>query len=162
MSELQSSTITVTRSLQKPRADVWRALTAEIHEWWPKDYYIGPYEKAEPAGIRFEARVGGLLVEDWGEGDGLVWGTVIACKKDSMILVAGDSTGQWGGLNRAYSEYRLKDEDGGTTITFKHEAWGVVPESTAKSLGSGWGLLMDCLCRWAEAGERPERPPTVS
>lgn len=162
MSELQQSTIEISRTVKKPRADVWRGLTAEIQEWWPKEYYIGPYEKIEPLGIRLEARIGGLFAEDWGDGDGLVWGTVIACKKDTMILIAGDSTPQWGGPNRGYSEYRLADEDGGTKVTFKHDAWGVVSESTSTSLEAGWELLMDCLCRWVESGERPERPLSIS
>ena len=162
MTDLQTSQIEVIRTLAKPPADVWRALTAEIQEWWPKDYYIGPYEKVEPVGISLDARIGGLFAEDWGDGDGLVWGTVIACRKNSMLLVAGDSTGQWGGPNRGYSEYRLEDVDGQTRIAFKHEAWGKVSDATASSLEEGWKLLMDCLGRWVDAGERPERPPSVA
>lgn len=162
MAEIDTQEIEVIRTISKPRSDVWRGLTREIQEWWPKDFYIGPYENIEPLGISLDARIGGLLAEDWGDGDGLVWGTVIACRKDSMLLVAGDSTGQWGGPNRGYSEYRLKDVDGKTQITFKHEAWGQVPASTASSLDEGWNTLMDCLGRWVELGERPERPPSVT
>src|SRR4051794_15154403 len=48
---------------------VWSSLVEETTFWWPKDFYTSAKTKA----FRIEPRLGGLMYEDWGNGEGLVW-----------------------------------------------------------------------------------------
>jgi DNA-binding transcriptional ArsR family regulator len=51
-----------------PPERVWKSLVEETAFWWPREYYANPEAQA----FRIEPRLGGLIYEDWGNGDGLV------------------------------------------------------------------------------------------
>lgn len=162
MDHFEQATISVTRTFTKDASTVWHALTAGIAEWWPKDFYIGTYDGIDPVGVVLDPTPGGLFVERWGEGNGLLWGTVITAHAPKLLALVGDSTPQFGGPNRAFTEFRLAAaEGGGTALEFSHSAYGVVSSDTSDSLESGWSLLLDHLVRWVESGEHPERPASV-
>ncbi len=52
---------------------VWHALVEETTHWWPRDFYTGPAQ-----GFHLEARIGGRVYEDWGDGAGVIWYHVFA------------------------------------------------------------------------------------
>ena len=47
-------------------------------------------------------------------------------------------------------QYRLKEVDGGTLITFRHTALGLFPDGYRDALGQGWTLLFARLRRRVE------------
>jgi uncharacterized protein YndB with AHSA1/START domain len=47
-------------------------------------------------------------------------------------------------------QYRLTEIDGGTLITFRHSAFGFVPEDQKEGLGSGWAHLLARVRQQAE------------
>jgi hypothetical protein len=49
-------------------------------------------------------------------------------------------------------QYRLKEVDGGTLLTFRHTALGFVPDDYRKGLSAGWTPLLERVRREAEAG----------
>jgi hypothetical protein len=53
-------------------------------------------------------------------------------------------------------QYRLKDVDGGTLITFRHAALGFVPDDYREGLSRGWTPLLERVRRRAE-GTRNNR-----
>lgn len=162
MAHLEQATISITRTFTKDAHVVWHALTAGIAEWWPKDFYIGTYDGIDPVGVELDPTPGGLFVERWGGGNGLLWGTVITANAPKVLTLVGDSTPQFGGPNRAFTEFRLTNADGnGTALEFSHSAYGVVSTETSGSLESGWSQLLDHLVRWVESGAHPERPASV-
>ena len=47
-------------------------------------------------------------------------------------------------------QYRLKEVNGGTQITFRHSAFGVVPDDVRQGLSKGWTPLLERIRRSAE------------
>jgi hypothetical protein len=47
-------------------------------------------------------------------------------------------------------QYRLKDVDGGTLITFRHSAFGMIPEDQRQGLTEGWNHMHDAARKRAE------------
>lgn len=162
MAEFQTATVALSRTFTKSRETVWEALTAGIQNWWPKEFYIGTYDGIAPEGIELDSRVGGLFVERWGGGDGLLWATVITSVTPRHLLLVGDSAPQFGGPNRAFTEFKLSEAGEGCELAFTHSPHGVVSEATAGTLEVGWNTLLDHLVKWVEEGVHPERPPSVT
>ena len=48
-------------------------------------------------------------------------------------------------------QYRLKESNGGTLITFRHSAFGFVPDEYREGLARGWTALLERVRKHAEA-----------
>src|SRR4030095_5784962 len=122
--------------IAKPQAAVWKAFTAKIHSWWPKDFYV----TESPQRIVFEVKPGGRLYEDSGKGNGLVWYHVIALNAPNSITLAGFIAPPFGGpatslLNVSFSA----KEELATEMEVTDSTFGCLedPEATAE----GWRSL---------------------
>jgi uncharacterized protein YndB with AHSA1/START domain len=62
--------------IHAPIERVWSALTTSMGFWWGAPYLLG-----EPRDIICDGRLGGMIREDWGNGDGAVWGFITQWKK---------------------------------------------------------------------------------
>ncbi|MEM7305071.1 MAG: SRPBCC domain-containing protein [Planctomycetota bacterium] len=142
-------------AIEAPRERVWKALVEETSLWWHRDFYTAP----DPTGFAIEPKLGGWMFESWGEGNGLIWGTVGGLRAPSFLQVVGDTSKEWGGPNRNVMTWRLDEKEGspGTTVLrLEHSIFGHVSDGTAASLEAGWlQLFGDCLKPFAETGERP-------
>jgi hypothetical protein len=89
------------------------------------------------------------MYEDWGAGEGTIWGTVIGLRTEEVLEVAGDSSPEWGGPNRGLMRWDLVASDEQpetTTLRFRHAVHGHVSSDTLGSLDEGWRLLFgECL-----------------
>jgi uncharacterized protein YndB with AHSA1/START domain len=94
------------------REKVWKALVEKTTKWWPKDFYAGKEAKS----FSIEARLGGLMYEDWGEGAGLVWYTVIGLDPPRSIDLAGQLTPAFGGPATTMLRIALDEADEKRTI----------------------------------------------
>jgi hypothetical protein len=47
-------------------------------------------------------------------------------------------------------QYRLAPAVGGTLITFKHSAMGLIPDEHRAGVQTGWAHVLDCVRRAAE------------
>jgi hypothetical protein len=47
--------------------------------------------------------------------------------------------------------YRLKEVDGGTEISFRHSAFGLIPEDHRGRMGEGWRSLLSRIRTRTEA-----------
>ena len=47
-------------------------------------------------------------------------------------------------------QYRLKEVDGGTLITLKHSAFGIVPDGYREGTSKGWKLILERTKQSAE------------
>lgn len=143
-----------------PRDAVWRSLTEQIAEWWPAKFYVG----RAPRRFAIEPQVGGRVYEDWGDGEGLLFGSVTVYQRSEMLQWVGDMSADYGGPARSVTTFRLTDgrKDGHTHLSFHDTPYGILGEPVLAGLEPGWKwLLRECFLPYAERGERPERPATV-
>ena len=88
--------------IEAPRERVWRALVDQTTDWWHKDFYTAPAE-----GFFLQPKLGGWMYEDWGKGNGLMWGTVTGVRAPEMLQVVGDLNADWGGPRRGIMDWTL-------------------------------------------------------
>jgi hypothetical protein len=50
-------------------------------------------------------------------------------------------------------QYRLKESDGGTLITFRHTALGFLPEDQKAGINTGWASMNDRVRSHAESSK---------
>ncbi len=135
---------------------VWTALTDDIGRWWHPAFYTG----GKVGDMRLESILGGRMVEEWGEGEGLVWGVVNGLERGRRLEVVNDTSRAWGGPSRGHFSWTLEDAGEGTVVRFEQSQFGVVSEQTASSLDSGWSFLFErCLKPWIEEGQDPATVP---
>jgi len=139
--------------IDAPTERVWKALVEETPEWWRPEFCTDPSAEA----FRIEARVGGRAWEDWGDGQGQIWGIVNGVRRGSYLQIVGDSSKEWGGPHRSIMTYRLTEEGGESVLRLEHSIFGVVDEKTKASLTEGWRFLLhDCMKAYVETGKRPD------
>lgn len=140
-----------------PPERVWRAIVDEIGSWWHRDFHIGP----EPRRFRIEPRLGGRMGETWGDGEGLVWGTIVGLRRNAELQMVGVLAPQFGGPANLISTWTLTPKDGGTVLRFEESTWGAAGAKTSASLEIGWRFLLErCLKTWVETGKPVTEPFT--
>ncbi|HVS62428.1 MAG TPA: SRPBCC domain-containing protein [Thermoanaerobaculia bacterium] len=148
------ATVLVETRIAADPETVWRALTAEMGEWWPDAFYTGG--KPEGRTLRFDARPGGSMVEDWGEGQGLMWGQVATVDRPRKLEVVGYAFPQWGGPSTWLGTWDLEADGDGTVVRFSEAAVGRITESYGAEKEKGWRFLFDgALKAYVEGTEPP-------
>jgi hypothetical protein len=115
-------------------AHAWEYYFNQVNSWWSKEHYSSPKTKR----FIIETFIGGRVYEDFGEGDGLVWGTVIGANYLHSIDILGYLTRSFGGPAISYEKYSFDADGQNTKLTYTMDIVGAVPESTVKSLKEGW------------------------
>ncbi|QBD83175.1 SRPBCC domain-containing protein [Ktedonosporobacter rubrisoli] len=124
---------------------VFRALTQEIDSWWDKKYSTIKQGK-----VVLEAELGKRMYEDWGNGNGSVFGTVTYLEKDKILEIEGhlgmDKPSQ--GLLR----FELIPQGTATLLKIKHRATGIIRPYAIHVFAQGWKNLFEvCLPAYLEA-----------
>lgn len=133
--------------LNVPRDKAWEALV-DVSGWWCH-YFADTRPK-----MSLDARVGGKFFEDWGDGQGCLWGTVTYVKKHEVLRLSGPL-----GMDTPVSsvfEFRLAEKKGKTRLSLTHRCIGLIDRKWAKSHKNGWKELWKHLRRFAEEGVRFE------
>ena len=102
-----------------------------------------------PLPMTIEARPGGRWFRDLGHDNGHFWGSVQAIKRPTLLEITGPLFMSAPVVSNV--QYRLKEVDGGTLITFRHSALGFVPDDIREGLSRGWTPLLERVRRGAEA-----------
>jgi len=137
--------------IDAPRREVWRMLTEEVHQWWPRDFYAS----ADPRGMRFDATLGGRLYEEAADGGGVVWYTVIAVTPGASVDLAGHLTAAYGGPAQTLLRLALREQGRGTVLELSDSVVGNVGDRTAATLEEGWRALFEAgLKQFVEAAQR--------
>ena len=102
-----------------------------------------------PLPMTIEARPGGRWFRDLGQDNGHFWGSVQAIKRPTLLEITGPLFMSAPIVSNV--QYRLKEVDGGTLITFRHSALGFVPDDVREGLSRGWTPLLERVRRRAEA-----------
>jgi uncharacterized protein YndB with AHSA1/START domain len=102
-----------------------------------------------PLSMVIEARPGGRWFRDLGQNNGHLWGHVQAIKRPTLLEITGPLFMSSAVVSNV--QYRLKEIAGGTLITFRHSAFGFVPDDYREGLSRGWTPLLERIRKQAEA-----------
>jgi uncharacterized protein YndB with AHSA1/START domain len=102
-----------------------------------------------PLPMTIEAWPGGRWFRDLGDHNGHFWGHVQAIKRPTLLEITGPLFLSTAVVSNV--QYRLKEGNGGTLITFRHTAFGFVPDDVRQGLGRGWTPLLERVRKQAEA-----------
>jgi uncharacterized protein YndB with AHSA1/START domain len=94
-----------------------------------------------PMPMKLEPWPGGRWYRDLGNDNGHFWGNVQAIKRPTLIEISGPLFASYPLLSNV--QYRLKESDGGTLISFKHTALGVMDEQHREGVVHGWSSLLE-------------------
>jgi DNA-binding transcriptional ArsR family regulator/uncharacterized protein YndB with AHSA1/START domain len=120
-----------------------------IGDWWPHRFRDG-------SSVALEPWVGGRFMEDFADGSGALYGTVVLLDRPSALRVSGPM-GMTGAVAGAWTVRCADDGEGGraTRVTLEHSAYGDVDEDTRTAYTEGWGEVLDLLAtRSAQAPRR--------
>ena len=112
---------------------------------------MGPLNAAPdgtPMKMKLEAWPGGRWFRDLGDNNGHYWGAVQAIKHPTLLEITGPLFMSHPVANNV--QYRLKEVDGGTLMTFRHSAFGVIPDDQRQGLTQGWDHLHQAIRARAE------------
>ena len=74
-------------------AKVWQALVKDTTVWWPQTFYTSAKTKR----FVIEPKLGGMMGEITGPGEGLVWYNVIGVEKNVSLILLGCLLPPWAG-----------------------------------------------------------------
>jgi uncharacterized protein YndB with AHSA1/START domain len=99
--------------------------------------------------MKIEPWPGGRWYRDLGDDNGHLWAHVQAIKRPTLLEFAGPLMGSFPFVNNV--QYRLSEVNGGTLITFRHTAMGLLTEEHRKGMPKGWAAMNERVKRFAEA-----------
>ena len=103
----------------------------------------------KPLPMKLEAFPGGRWYRETGNNTGHFWGHVQAIKRPALLEITGPLFMSMPVVSNV--QYRLKEVEGGTLISFRHAAFGFIPDDLRQGLTGGWTMLHTRICRQAEA-----------
>lgn len=113
---------------------------------------VGPAHESPtgaPLSLVLEPWPGGRWWRDLGAGNGHLWGLVQAIKRPTLLEICGPLFMSAPVLSNV--QYRLAPDAGGTLMTFRHSAFGLVPDEYREGLAEGWVPLLERVQAQAEA-----------
>lgn len=102
-----------------------------------------------PMPMIIETRPGGRWFRDLGGDNGHFWGFVQSIRRPELLEIWGPLFMSTAAANNVI--YRLTEQGGGTTISFKHTVFGPVPDELRQRMAPGWSAVHARAKRQAEA-----------
>jgi len=141
---IDNLTLTVTQEIH-----VRSSLTATFAALLEQMGAANETHDGSPMPMTIEAWPGGRWFRDLGDKNGHFWGHVQAIKRPTLLEITGPLFMSYPVVSNL--QYRLKQVDGGTLITFRHTAFGLIPDEHRAGLSSGWTHLLEGVRTRAEA-----------
>jgi len=114
----------------------------DMDAWWPLRFREG-------ATVLLEPEIGGRYWEDWGQGDGALYATVVAFHRPVLLGLRGPH-GMEGPVNGVIT-YELEPVDGGTVVRLSHRVVGLLDDATRAGYIEGWPRVLAALRLHAES-----------
>lgn len=123
-------------SIAAERSRVWQAISTKASEWWPSEFVTS--ERTERFVI--EAKLGGRAFEDFGNGDGLVWYSVIGVDTERQLNMAGHLLPPFGGPATTALSLTLVTQNQGTLLKVRDDRFGILGGASPVD---GWRIVFD-------------------
>lgn len=105
--------------------------------------------------MKIEAWPGGRWYRDLGENNGHLWAHVQAIKRPTLLEFAGPLFASYPFVSNV--QYRLSAKNGGTLISFRHTALGMIEEQQRESVNKGWTMMNERVRKHAESSSSSSR-----
>lgn len=152
--EARVATLQMAVDIDAPVEAAWKALTANMNEWWPESFFGGGTEGQRR--VVLEAEPGGRMYEEWQGGGGLLWGTVVTVEPQKMLQILGHQFPNWGGPSAWYGTWEFSASGDGTRLQFSESAVGRLPDGYMADKDKGWNFLWATLKAHLEGTAAPE------
>jgi uncharacterized protein YndB with AHSA1/START domain len=136
---ITTTTVFIELNIKAKKTRVWQALTEETGIWWKKDFYTNPKTRE----FVLESRLGGLMYEDAGEEEGLVWASVIGIDSPNSLQLKGQLSPKFGGPAISFMKIQLEDSEGSTLLKITDTIFGSISENLQKNLTEGWQAIFE-------------------
>jgi hypothetical protein len=90
-----------------------------------------------------EPWAGGRWFRDRGDGIQHLWGHLQVIKPPVLIELSGPMFMSYPAINHV--EIKLNQISGGTSVTLRHRAIGMIDPEHRENIGTGWGQMLDQL-----------------
>ena len=141
--DIDNMTLRITEETQV-RAPIAATFAALLEEMGPSN----EGHPGTPMPMTLEPWPGGRWFRDLGDGKGHLWGHVQAIKQPTLLEITGPLMMSFAAVSNL--QYRLKESNGGTSITLTHTAFGLFPEGYREQLGQGWPMMLERIRRRVE------------
>jgi len=98
--------------------------------------------------LQIEAKPGGRWYRDRGNGIGHLWGFVQVIKPPSLLELSGPMFMSYPANN--HIEIKVEKTAGGSQVTLRHRALGMIDPEHRKGVSGGWGHMLAELKKDAE------------
>jgi uncharacterized protein YndB with AHSA1/START domain len=106
-----------------------------------------PDQTAMP--MKLEPWPGGRWFRDLGGENGHFWGHVQAIKRPTLLEITGPMFMSYPVASNI--QWRLSEAAGGTLITLRHSAFGLIQSNHRQGVGKGWTHIQESIQKRAEA-----------
>jgi uncharacterized protein YndB with AHSA1/START domain len=135
---------------------LWDALTREIADWWPAEFYCHDAGGAASRQMRLEPWPGGRLWEDWGEQGGLLWAQVLQVTPRQRLELSGTLSPAFGGPAVWCTSFQFDVVSDCARLRFADCGTGRLSEELLEHKERGWRFLLDGALRaWCEGEDPP-------
>lgn len=124
-------------------ARVWQALVEETGRWWHRDFFTSPAART----FVIQPRLGGVAFEDWGDGAGQVWYSVIGVRPPAFLMLQGLLAPAFGGPATTLLQLDLKPAGRNTVLRLSDTIFGKVGDDKLSQTRDGWKMLFDAGLR---------------
>ena len=124
------------------------AFQAVLDELGPE----GQMPNGQSLSMKIEPWPGGRWYRDLGKNAGHLWGHVQVIKPPTLLELIGPMPMSYPAVNHV--QYRLKEEDGRTRLTFVHRAMGLILPEHRDGMPEGWEHWLNQIRELAERKNR--------
>src|SRR5262249_43062676 len=142
-SPIENMTLNITEEIQV-RSSLQASFAALLEELGPSN--LGQNDAPMP--MKLEPWPGGRWFRDLGDNNGHFWGQVQAIKRPTLLEITGPLMMSSAVVSNL--QYRLKEVDGGSLITLRHTAVGLIPDGYRDAMAHGWSNIFDRVRRRLE------------
>lgn len=107
------------------------------------------YPDGRSMDFKLEAWPGGRWYRDLGDNNGHLWGHVQSIKRPTLLEFVGPMFMSY--PVAGHIEYKLSEVDGGTRVSLRHRAIGMIEEAHRQGVTQGWRQILDALKTAVEA-----------
>ncbi len=137
---ITTTTVFIEMKFGVKKLRLWQALTNEIENWWQKDFNKNP----KTVSMVLESKLGGLLYENAGKKDGMIWASVIALDAPNSLQLKGHLSPEQGGPAISFTKIELIAKGAKSTLLkLSDTVFGSISAELQSELSEGWKNIFE-------------------